>query len=539
MNTEACHTRQIAVILAGMGILGCLAAAPPAATPPQPSPATKPLPPTLFQRWPQRAPDVAIVLSGEQHSYIKFCGCSVPQLGGFERRYNFIAKLKEKGWPVVALDLGDLVYKKTNSVQRQTLLKYKTQMQLLDVLGYAAIGLGENEFNLPLFDGLAEYTLQKPGANPKVLCANLMDRATNFPDASGSGSMIGGAILLPAEGSRPAVGAVAVVAPSVIEAVRDKSLKFTDYAPVVAAALKQLDEKQVPLKVLLFHGQPQEAEAAAKQFPQFQIVLCRCPQEEPPSMPTMVGATMVVTVGHRGRSIGVVGAFATGQPANPFELHYQLVPLGEEYETDADKEEGHPVLGLLQEYAKQVKDNRLLLQYPKEPHPTQVKHKGKKVIFVGSDACRTCHVQETKAWAESKHSHAFDALVKYAKKPDLRQFDGECVVCHTVGFQHVSGYMDEGRTPHLKDVGCENCHGPGSLHAQNPFDRAYRADMSPWKSSPDDRLTGPDGKYNDKVLIKIDAMCQKCHDTDNDPKFRFEQYWPKIEHGKKTVVTGK
>lgn len=76
---------------------------------PADSPSSKPLPPALFQSWPNRAPDVAVVLTGEQHSYLKFCGCSQPQLGGLERRYNFIAKLKDKGWPVVAFDLGDIV----------------------------------------------------------------------------------------------------------------------------------------------------------------------------------------------------------------------------------------------------------------------------------------------------------------------------------------------------------------------------------------------------------------------------------------------
>src|SRR5438128_9661503 len=64
----------------------------------QKSPMTKPLPQGLFQNWPaDRKPALVLILSGQQHSYLKFCGCTERQLGGFERRYNFIMKLREKG----------------------------------------------------------------------------------------------------------------------------------------------------------------------------------------------------------------------------------------------------------------------------------------------------------------------------------------------------------------------------------------------------------------------------------------------------------
>src|SRR5689334_20814796 len=42
------------------------------------APSSKPLPADLFRDWPAsgRNPDVTLVLSGQQHSYLKFCGCS-------------------------------------------------------------------------------------------------------------------------------------------------------------------------------------------------------------------------------------------------------------------------------------------------------------------------------------------------------------------------------------------------------------------------------------------------------------------------------
>src|SRR5436309_236748 len=86
------------VVSAGIALMAIVALAggmvdPPRAASGSVSPSSKPLPPELFQGWPEQPPEVAIVLSGQQHSYLKFCGCSQPQQGGFERRYNFLAKL--------------------------------------------------------------------------------------------------------------------------------------------------------------------------------------------------------------------------------------------------------------------------------------------------------------------------------------------------------------------------------------------------------------------------------------------------------------
>src|SRR5262249_53354198 len=66
----------------------------------------------LFFGWGK--PLFAVVLSAQQHGYLLPCGCSDPQYGGLERRYNFLQSLRlpkgqgGRGWPVVAYDLGDI-----------------------------------------------------------------------------------------------------------------------------------------------------------------------------------------------------------------------------------------------------------------------------------------------------------------------------------------------------------------------------------------------------------------------------------------------
>ncbi|MFL5329536.1 MAG: multiheme c-type cytochrome [Gemmataceae bacterium] len=528
-----------ACLFAFLGSFELLSADPPAIK----SPCSKDLPPQLFSRWPEgKKPDMVLFLSGEQHSYLKFCGCSDPQYGGFERRYNFLMKLKEKGWPVVAMDLGDIVKEKyesrsnTVSIRPQTILKYVTSMKELNLLGYTAVGVGPNDFNLPLIDPLFAYFQLQANPSQHILAANLLDRENLFPALNGRPAMLEDSAIVPGQNGAPTVGSFSVMTPAIrngtpISAgLDDKTLKFADNQNVIPDVLKKFDSQKVDLRVLLLQGLPNEAEAVAKAFPKLDVILCRSLEEEPPQMPKMVGNTMIVNVGWRARFIGVVGAFRKADGTG-FDLHYELVKMTPELETDKDKEQGHPVVEVLQEYAQKVKDDELMYKYPRGPHPLQTQFPQASVAFIGSDKCKMCHEQDG-VWAKYKktaHFHAYETLVKKAVKPTLRQYDGECIVCHAVGFLNNTGFVDEKKTPHLENVGCESCHGPGSLHASNPNNMAYRAALNPWRKNPGDRLH-TNGKYDQNIMLLVDQMCQKCHDVDNDNKFKFERNWPKIDH---------
>ena len=48
------------------------------------------------------------------------------------------------------------------------------------------------------------------------------------------------------------------------------------------------------------------AQAVANALPgQFDIIVCRSDESEPPAIPTNVRGTMIVQVGHKGQSVGV------------------------------------------------------------------------------------------------------------------------------------------------------------------------------------------------------------------------------------------
>jgi hypothetical protein len=315
---------------------------------------------------------------------------------------------------------------------------------------------------------------------------------------------------------------------------------------VVAALQQAMTADKVELKVLLFQGPALAAPAIAAHYPgAFDVILTLSDEDVAPAQATVVGNTTIVRVGQRGRFIGVVGVYRTGNPAKPFDLYYQSVQLSEEYETAKGKEANHPILKLLDTYATEVKAQEFLQKTPQRPVPVTAALGKVTLSYVGSQECAKCHAADFAIWKNTKHEHAFDALSKVASKPALRQHDPECVSCHVTGFGLKGGYDASLAKRDLRNVNCENCHGPGSAHKDSPNDLRFRAAMSPWKANPGDLLPTPVAMQKGvnamnpaekAAFLRVIDVCQKCHDIDNDPNFRMDTfistYWPKIIHGK-------
>lgn len=90
--------------------------------------------------------------------------------------------------------------------------------------------------------------------------------------------------------------------------------------------------------------------------------------------------------------------------------------------------------------------------------------------FMGSGACAGCHGDKFDEWMTTDHANAYADIANMP--PAVRQ---SCVVCHTIGFGQTSGFVDATSTPHLLNVGCENCHGPGGAHKYGDHDVARPA----------------------------------------------------------------
>lgn len=87
--------------------------------------------------------------------------------------------------------------------------------------------------------------------------------------------------------------------------------------------------------------------------------------------------------------------------------------------------------------------------------------------YVGSQKCKECHEEQFESYSKySKKAHSFSSI-KVMQKGLTKQELKKCYDCHTTGYGKPGGFRSESETPHLKNAGCESCHGPGSLHVES------------------------------------------------------------------------
>lgn len=104
----------------------------------------------------------------------------------------------------------------------------------------------------------------------------------------------------------------------------------------------------------------------------------------------------------------------------------------------------------------------------------------KKPSYEGYKRCGGCHKSQKDSWLTTEHADAFDALkpkadVKAKQKAKLDPekdytADEKCVGCHTTGYKQKGGYnenMSETKAKYFIGIGCEECHGPGSLYRKD------------------------------------------------------------------------
>ena len=90
---------------------------------------------------------------------------------------------------------------------------------------------------------------------------------------------------------------------------------------------------------------------------------------------------------------------------------------------------------------------------------------------------RGCHISQRDSWLDTTHAKAFDSLKPKVKANEKKKAkldpnkdytnDKDCIGCHTTGYGEKGGYkpdMPEKKAKFLQSVGCEMCHGAGSLY---------------------------------------------------------------------------
>lgn len=111
--------------------------------------------------------------------------------------------------------------------------------------------------------------------------------------------------------------------------------------------------------------------------------------------------------------------------------------------------------------------------------------------FEGYKVCVKCHDTHEKPWRDTVHAKAFTSLEARSKReaklkarldPDKDySADPECLGCHTTGYGEPGGYADDlpkARAKRLVGVGCESCHGAGSLYRETHSDAEHRLKLA-------------------------------------------------------------
>lgn len=450
----------------------------------------------IFENWAR--PQAAIVITGELAGYVEPCGCAglENQKGGLSRRQSLLKQLAGEGWPLVPVDLGDLVSRR--GIQAE--LKFQMAVEALRTMNYALAGWGPDDLRLGA--GILLSATSDPEGKPSRFASANVGLFELDLESSDRYRIV-------EQGGRK-IGITAVLGKSFQKEIADDNVKLAD--PVLAL------EKVVPklaaaadTLVLLAYAEPAESEALARQFPQFKVVVTAGGNLIPPHEPRRVGdhRAMLIELGHKGMYAITIGLY--DDPKRP--LRYQRVPLDSRF---PDSPEMKSLMTTYQQQLRTLGWQGLDLR--PTVHPRGSGAKDPAGHFAGSESCGRCHKKAFAIWQDTPHATATETLARL--QPE-RQFDPECVSCHVTGWKpqefapYLTGYTGMDTTPQLKGNGCENCHGPGGGHvaAEAGKDAAVREKMR--------RLMH---------LKADDVSCLKCHDLDNSPEFEFSTYWPQVEH---------
>jgi hypothetical protein len=142
--------------------------------------------------------------------------------------------------------------------------------------------------------------------------------------------------------------------------------------------------------------------------------------------------------------------------------------------------------------------------------------------YVGAEKCKMCHMSKAKGdaygvWKASKHAQAFATLATEAAKAvgkkagvEDPQKSPKCLKCHVTATT-APVVATEG-------IGCEACHGPGSLYKDMKVMKALHAGTQAAKAVAYEK--------GDKT------KCVKCHNSESPTfqGFNLEEMYKKIAH---------
>ncbi|MCB9651216.1 MAG: hypothetical protein H6730_32165 [Deltaproteobacteria bacterium] len=441
----------------------------------------------------------------EVDGYVEPCGCTTEPLGGIQRMAQVVEKSEV---PHGLVDAGNLFFPVvglTDVTRPQHVLKSHVLARAFRQMGALAINVAEAD----LAEGALHLRmLQQEGAVPLV-SANVRPM-TGGPEIARSFVRTLGGIK---------IGITGVATPEQVAAA-SKEVTVIEYVPSLSSEVKVLREAGAEVVVVLAHVGEAGASELARLVPGVDIIVRApgTPIEREPAAPRMQDGVLIVEAGSQGQRLGRIRfAFGAEAPPRPLvmddagaqarqrrtmaakradALKVQIAAM------EQDPAKADAVKALRAQIARLTASTPEVAEAPlAKPHvrvdliPLTVDVPGSEPMkellvgyyqelqkmnlsrgdvakcatkdkdtprFVGTAKCVECHEEAYAFWKETKHAKAWATLQK-----DGKHYDLTCVGCHMVGYERPGGVCRLQDVGGFEDVGCENCHGPGSIHVED------------------------------------------------------------------------
>jgi 2',3'-cyclic-nucleotide 2'-phosphodiesterase (5'-nucleotidase family) len=394
-------------------------------------------------------------------------------LGGLYKKSTYLEQYRKKQGPIIVVDSGDLLNEHIEikeSIQSSTRLKADLIARIYQYIGIDAINVGELDLALGLdYLKVLEKTYDIP-----FLSANLVDEA-NSP-------VFKRYIIKEINGKKIGIFGLMDDTPDMVAQLEDISgnkLLVMDLLQSAESVVKELKPK-VDTIIAITHHHMGRNWVLARRVPGIDVIVGGHHKQKIEE-PYKAGNTFIVQSGEKGQYQGMLEITFASDGSKTAEN--ELVPLGPGISDDPQ------VKAMIEQYNDKVTSLYSSTKREEVEAP------------LASQVCATCHSEDFGIWQASDHARAFETLAKRS-----RQFNPDCLACHTTRFEQDGGFTMELQQPELRNVQCDACHGNSARHLKDPG------------SLPEQK---PDR-----------ALCVKCHTDDRCPDFEmnYQEEWEKIRH---------
>jgi hypothetical protein len=505
-------------------------------------------------------PTLRLLVMTDLGGTLEPCGCTSRPLGGIDRMAAAVASARAEGPPTLLVSAGDLFFgpgahQAEGAVPTQEAWKAETVADVLSRLGVhgATPGLQDLTKGGAHLPGLVERS-EFP-----VLAAGLRLSASEpgvdgGTEDAGAGDDVGaktlpGMVLHQVAGLK--VGLVGVVAPDPATAQLEAFADLGDPLGQARRAAARAREDGADLVVALSSADRRLARALAQE-PSVDLVVQGGLDEDDPVAPVEAGGGLLLHAARHGRGLLVVDVWRRG-PEGPWRdvgelgrraeqerleqaveaLRGRIATWEDDPQVDAKNlatqrdrlrameadleragrrravpEDGNAVAARYAElppeaprdpkitsvvdgFFRRVNDHNRRAFADLAPPPVPEGQAG----YVGSAACASCHEAAHRWWTRTPHGNAYATLVERHK-----EFNLDCVGCHVTGYGKPGGATVT-HVEALKNVGCESCHGPGSVHVE----------------------TGGESTEHLRTAVP-ERVCVGCHNEEHSDLFVYESY---------------